>query len=56
MALTSSRVRRRELKYLQAIDNGFAQLLAVAARHGYRSRLNFSDYTVFIARADRTQR
>ena len=40
---------------LQAIDNGFADLFAVAARHGYRSRLNFRDYTVFIGRADRTR-
>lgn len=40
---------------LQAIDNGFAELFAVAARHGYRSRLNFRDYTVFIGRADRTR-
>ena len=40
---------------LQAVDNGFAQLFAVAMRHGYRLRLNFSDYTVFIARADRNR-
>ena len=40
---------------LQAIDKGFAELFAVAARHGYRSRLNFRDYTVFIARADRNR-
>lgn len=40
---------------LRAIDNGFAELFTIAARHGYRSRLNFQDYTVFIARADRTR-
>ncbi|MGQ0763059.1 MAG: hypothetical protein ACT4OT_13745 [Acidobacteriota bacterium] len=40
---------------LRAIDNGFADLFAAAARHGYRSRLNFRDYTVFIGRADRTR-
>lgn len=40
---------------LRAIDNGFADLFAVAARHGYRSQLNFQDYTVFIGRADRTR-
>jgi hypothetical protein len=40
---------------LRAIDNGFADLFAAAARHGYRSRLSFRDYTVFIARADRTR-
>jgi hypothetical protein len=27
----------------------------VAQRHGYRNRLNFNSYTVFIARADRTK-
>lgn len=40
---------------LQAIDNGFADLFAASARRGYRSRLNFQDYTVFIGRADRTR-
>jgi hypothetical protein len=39
---------------LSAIDRGFAELFAVARRHGYRNRVNFSDYTVFIARADRS--
>jgi hypothetical protein len=38
---------------LQAIDQGFSELFAVALRHGYRNRLNYSDYTVFIARPDR---
>lgn len=38
---------------LRAIDEGFAELFNVARRHGYRARLNYSDYTVFIARADR---
>jgi hypothetical protein len=40
---------------LNAIDRGFAELFEVARRHGYRNRLNFNDYTVFIARADRTR-
>jgi hypothetical protein len=40
---------------LNAIDRGFAELFAVAQRHGYRNRLSFSDYTIFIARADRTK-
>jgi hypothetical protein len=38
---------------LDAIDRGFADLFAVAARHGYRNRMRFDDYTVFIGRADR---
>src|ERR1044071_4364910 len=37
------------------IDRGFAELFAVARRHGYQNHLNFSDYTVFIARADRNK-
>ena len=40
---------------LNAIDRGFAELFAVAQRHGYRNRLSFGDYTVFIGRADRTR-
>jgi hypothetical protein len=39
---------------LTAIDRGFAELFAVARRHGYRNRLSYGDYIVFIARADRT--
>jgi hypothetical protein len=40
---------------LAAIDQGFSDLFAVAQRHGYRNRLDFRAYTVFIARADRTK-
>ncbi len=40
---------------MSAIDRGFAELFMVAGRHGYRNHLNFSDYVVFIARADRTR-
>jgi hypothetical protein len=40
---------------LDAIDRGLTDLFEVARRHGYRNRLSFSDYTVFIARADRTR-
>ena len=40
---------------LRAIDEGFRDLAAVASRNGYRARLRASDYTVFIARADRTK-
>jgi hypothetical protein len=38
---------------LNAIDRGLADLFAVAQRHGYRNRLRFEDYTIFIGRADR---
>jgi len=40
---------------LATIDRGFAELFAVARRHGYQNHLSFSDYTVFIARADRNK-
>jgi hypothetical protein len=39
---------------LNAIDQGFAELFSVARRHGYNNHLSFEDYTVFIAKADRT--
>jgi hypothetical protein len=40
---------------LRAIDSGLAELFNVARRHGYTSRLDYSFYTIFIARADRTK-
>ncbi len=39
---------------LNAIDQGLQDLFDVAEKNGYRKRLNFSDYTIFIGRADRT--
>lgn len=38
---------------LKAIDKGLADLFAVARKNNYRSRLNFSDYTIYIGKADR---
>ena len=40
---------------LDAIDRGFTDLFIVARRHGYRSHLDYGDYTVFVARPDRTK-
>ncbi len=40
---------------LNAIDDGLTQLFAAARRHGYGERVRYSDYTIFIARADRTK-
>ena len=40
---------------LAAVDRGFEGLFAVAGRRGYRRRLSYGDYTVFIARPDRTK-
>ena len=40
---------------LRAIDEGLRNLFAVARKSGYNRKLNYSDYTIFIARADRTR-
>jgi hypothetical protein len=42
-------------KMLNAIDRGLRDLFAVARKNNYFKRLNYSDYTIFIARADRTK-
>ena len=49
-----SRVRPRA-EWLRAVDDGLTDLFAVARKHGYRARLNYSDYVIFIAKADRTR-
>jgi hypothetical protein len=46
-------VRRPNVETLRAIDRGLSDLFAIARRRGYRAALNFTDYTVFIARPDR---
>lgn len=38
---------------LKAIDNGLDALFAIARKHNYFSHLNYADYAVYIARADR---
>ena len=48
-------VRPPRAEMLRAIDQGLDELFAVARRHGYGRQLNHSDYTIFIARADRTR-
>lgn len=48
-------VREPNAATLQAIDTGFVNLFAIARKNGYSKRTNFSDYTVFIANADRTK-
>lgn len=40
---------------LQAIDSGLTELFAIARKHNYRARLQYSDYTIFIARPDRSR-
>ena len=38
---------------LNAIDQGLTDLFAVAEKNNYTRRLNYSDYTIFIAKPDR---
>lgn len=40
---------------LKAIDKGLTDLFAVARKNNYRSRLNYYDYSIFIAKSDRTK-
>jgi hypothetical protein len=40
---------------LAAIDNGLTDLFAVARKNRYNRRLKYSDYTIYIAKADRTK-
>lgn len=44
---------RPRAEILRAIDDGLTQLFAIAHRHRYTKRLEYSDYTIFIARPDR---
>lgn len=46
---------RIDFKMLTAIDDGFSELFKRARREGYSKRLAYSDYVVFIAKADRTK-
>lgn len=40
---------------LNAIDTGLTELFAVARKNGYGKKLRYSDYTIYIAKADRTK-
>ncbi len=46
-------VERPTAAMLSAIDQGLTDLFAVSRRNRYNRRLNYSDYTIFIAKADR---
>jgi hypothetical protein len=48
-------VRRPSAEVLRAIDSGLTELFEVARRHQYSARLSHADYTIFIARPDRTR-
>jgi len=48
-------VSKPSTQVIQAIDKGLTDLFTVARKNGYSRHLNYSDYTVFIAKADRTK-
>src|SRR4051794_35414564 len=48
-------VTRPSSTVVNAIDKGLTDLFAVARKNGYYRKLNYSDYSVFIGKADRTK-
>jgi hypothetical protein len=48
-------VSRPSAAMLSAIDRGLSDLFAVSRRNGYGRKLNYADYTIYIARADRSR-
>ena len=46
-------VSRPSATVLKAIDKGLTDLFAVSRKNGYNKRLNYSDYSIFIGKADR---
>lgn len=48
-------VKQPSATVLNAIDTGLTDLFALARKNNYRKRTNYSDYTIFIAKADRTK-
>ena len=46
-------VNRAGSQMLNAIDKGLADLFRIAAKNNYSRRLNYQDYTIFIAKPDR---
>jgi hypothetical protein len=48
-------VKRPSATVLNAIDKGLTNLFAVARKNKYRNRLNYSDYSIYIGKSDRTK-
>lgn len=48
-------VKKPSAKMLRAIDTGLGDLFAIAKKNNYKKRTSYSDYTIFIAKADRTK-
>lgn len=48
-------VNKPNSRTLNAVDDGLKNLFAVARKNGYNRNLNYSSYTIFIAKPDRTK-
>lgn len=48
-------VNRPSASVLNAIDNGLTELFSLARKSRYTRRLNYSDYSIYIGKADRTK-
>ncbi len=48
-------VKKPNKQTLAAIDKGLTDLFAIARTNKYRQQLNYADYSIFIAKADRTK-
>ena len=48
-------VNRPSAGVLRAIDKGLTDLFAVARKNDYRNRTNYGDYSIYIAKSDRTK-
>lgn len=46
-------IARPSATVMKAIDKGLTDLFAVSRKNGYYKRLNYSDYSIFIGKADR---
>ena len=46
-------IARPSATVMKAIDKGLTGLFAVSRKNGYYKRLNYSDYSIFIGKADR---
>ena len=48
-------VNRPSASVLKAIDKGLTDLFAVARKNDYRNRTNYGDYSIYVAKSDRTK-
>lgn len=48
-------VKQPSKAVLNAIDKGLSDLFTVARKNRYKKRLNYSDYTIYVGKADRTK-